>query len=127
MTASKTEQLSSAMTKAADVLTAAGNDKSGLFSALVTYLEHNNEAGRSAVRQNAQAHGLGATLTHWQHERRPAATTEDIVQKLLPPSVIEHVAAQSGLSHKAALTSLTEVLPAACRQDEKEARTTHSG
>ena len=31
MTASKTEQLSSAMTKAADVLPAAGNDKSGLF------------------------------------------------------------------------------------------------
>lgn len=127
MTASVTEQISSAMTKTADVLTAASNDKSGLFSALITYLEHDNEAGRAAVKQNAQAHGLDATLSHWQHERRPEATTADVVQKLLSESVIEHMATQSGLSHKAALASLTEVLPAACRQDEKEARTTHSG
>ena len=47
MTASTTDKISSAITKAADVLTAAGNDKSGLFSALVTYPEHNNYAGRA--------------------------------------------------------------------------------
>lgn len=127
MTASTTDKISSVMSKTADVITAAGNDKSGLFSALVTYLEHNNEAGRATVRQNAQAYGLGATLTQWQHERRPEATTQDIVQKLLPADVIADVATQSGLSHTATLASLTEVLPAACRQDEKEARTTHSG
>lgn len=122
MTVSKTKQISSVMTKAADVLTAAGNDKSGLFSALVTYLEHGNESGRKIVYENAQRHGLGETLAHWQNERRPATTTEETVEKLLPASVIESLAAESGLSHTAALASLTDVLPAACRQDEKDAR-----
>lgn len=120
MTASATEQLNSVFTKAADTLTAATTDTSGLFSALVQYLEHNGNSGEHELRQNAQIHGLNEQLAQWDQERRPDATTEDVVTKLLPAHVIEKLAEQSGLSREAAVRALTGVLPAACHKERSD-------
>lgn len=122
MTASTTEQLNSVMTKAADTLTAATTDTSGLFSALVQYLEHNGNSGEHELRQNAQIHGLHDQVKQWEQERRPAATMEDVVTKLLPAHAIETLAKQSGLSEKAAIKALTGVLPAACHKDHADGK-----
>ncbi|KXV56463.1 hypothetical protein AD947_10910 [Acetobacter tropicalis] len=126
MTASATEQLNSVFTKAADTLTAATTDTSGLFSALVQYLEHNGNSGEHELRQNAQIHGLNEQLAQWDQERRPDATTEDVVTKLLPVHVIEKLAEQSGLSREAAVRALTGVLPAACHKERSDQYTTQT-
>lgn len=126
MTASATEQLNSVFTKAADTLTAATTDTSGLFSALVQYLEHNGNSGEHELRQNAQIHGLNEQLDQWDQERRPDATTEDVVTKLLPVHVIEKLAEQSGLSREAAVRALTGVLPAACHKECSDKYTTQT-
>ncbi|MCP1269315.1 hypothetical protein [Acetobacter cerevisiae] len=122
MTASTTDKISSTLTAVADTVTAATTDKSGLSSALIHYLEHNNNAGQAIVRRHAEQHGLQSVISHWENHAVVEPTTEDVVQKLLPSEVIDRLAAESGLSRGAAITNLQEVLPPACRTDKVDAQ-----
>lgn len=122
MTVSTKDKISSAMTAVADTVTAATTDKSGLSSALIHYLERDNNVGQNVVRRNAEQHGLRSVLSQWENHSIPEPTTEDVVQKLLPSDVIDLLAKESGLSRSATITSLQDVLPPACRTDTIDTR-----
>ena len=114
---SKDTSLTETATKIGDTLFGARDDKSGLSSAVLSYMGAEESAGRQQVRERARHAGLADKLHRWEHETMPAHATEDEVTSLLTPEEIDRFSAQTGLSRPATLAALTEILPNACRLD----------
>lgn len=111
------KSLTETVTEIGDTLSGATDDKSGLASAVISYMGAEESAGRQQVRERARHAGLADKMHRWEHERTPAHATESEVIALLTPEEIDRFSAQTGLSRPATLSALKEILPNACRLD----------
>ncbi|MFW7269346.1 hypothetical protein ACMAUO_15440 [Gluconacetobacter sp. Hr-1-5] len=102
----------------ADALTGASGDTSGLMSVMIGWLGRGNSPDREAVRARAKAGGIAGLWKRWEETPTTRPIGEDVVLTLIPEAALERFSRETGLSHDAVLTALTNMLPQLARMDE---------
>lgn len=108
MTNDKASVASSTISKISDVVTGAAGDHSGLTSLLGAYFL---STGKDSLATRARNAGVEAELKSWSTESLPHETSAETVTALVPDTVLDRFASETGLTKSATIEALQEQLP----------------